>query len=230
MHEIRTTVQLSNSECCTLTRRVLSALGIPPGADIEIGNALVWLAATGTVPLNFLADLLPELQREPETQSLNILSLIETLDRLAAVAGSLDKACTARVKNSKVIALLLPFALARSKLNLCFRLQLPKSGIIIENGEIWAAEESFWTRDWQDSKEVLVVCVSNQLSSNLSLFDKTGLNWHFSQTKLQSLSSQRINIDFESLQILKRKAAESFVPNSDLSRRSGAGAEVDDND
>ncbi len=230
MRDIRATVQLSNSECCTLTRRVLSALGFSPGADIEIGNALVWLAATDIFPLKYLADLLPELQREPATESLNILSLIETLDRLAAVAGSLDKACTARVKNSKVIALLLPLALARSKLNLCFLLQLPKSRIIIENGEIWSAEETFWTRDWQDSKEVLVVCVSNQMSLDVSLFDKTGLNWHFSQSKLQSLSSRRINIDFESLQILKRKAAESFVPNSDLSRGSGAGAEVDDND
>ncbi len=230
MREIRATVQLSNSECCTLTRRVLSALGIPPGADIEIGNALVWLAATDTVPLKFLADLLPELQREPETESLNTLYLIETLDRLAAVAGSLNKACTARVENSKAIALLLPLALARSNLNLCFRLQLPNSRIIIENGEIWTAEESFWTRDWQDSKEILVVCVSNQLSVDLSFFDKTGLNWHFSQSKLQSLSSRRISIDLESIQILKKKAAESFVPNSDLSRRSGAGAEVDDND
>ncbi len=230
MREIRATVQLSNSECCTLTRRVLSALGIPPGADIEIGNALVWLAATDTVPLKFLADLLPELQREPETESLNTLYLIETLDRLAAVAGSLNKACTARVENSKAIALLLPLALARSNLNLCIRLQLPNSRIIIDNGEIWTAEESFWTRDWQDSKEILVVCVSNQLSVDLSFFDKTGLNWHFSQSKLQSLSSRRISIDLESLQILKKKAAESFVPNSDLSRRSGAGAEVDDND
>jgi len=230
MRENRTTVKLSNSECCTLTRRVLSALGIPPGADIEIGNALVWLAATDTVPLKFLADLLPELQRETETQCHNILSLIETLDRLTAFAGSLDKASSARVKNSKAIALLLPLALARSKLNLCFRMQLPKSRIIIENGEIWTAEETLWTRDWQDSEEVLIVCVSNQLSIDLTLFDKTGLNWHFNHSKLQSLSSRRINIDFESLQILKRKAAESFVPNSDLSRRSGAGAEVDDND
>ena len=230
MHETGATVQLSNSECCTLTRRVLSALGIPPGADIEIGNALVWLAATDTVPLKFLVDLLPELQREPETQCLNILSLIETLDRLAAFAGSLDKASSARVKKSKAIALLLPLALARSNLNLCFRLQLPKSRIIIENGEIWSAEKTLWIRNWHHSNEVLVVCVSNQLASDLSLFNKTGLNWHFSQSKLQSLSSRRINIDFESLQILKRKAAESFVPNSDLSRRSGAGAEVDDND
>ncbi len=230
MSEIKTTVQLSNSECCTLTRRVLSALGIPPGADIEIGNALVWLAATDTVPLRFLANLLPELQREPETESLKILSLIETLDRLAAGAGSLAKACTARVKNSKEIALLLPLVLARSNLDLCFLLQLPKSRIVIENGEIWTAEELFWTRNWQDSREVLVVCVPNQLSIDLSLFDKTGLNWHFSQSKLQSLSSRRINIDSESLQTLKKKAAESFVPNSDLSRRSGAGAEVDDND
>lgn len=230
MREIRTTVQLSNSECCTLTRRVLSALGIPPGADIEIGSALVWLAATDTVPLKSLADLLPELQQESETDRFNILTLIETLDRLAAAAGSFDQACTARVNSSKVVTLLLPLALSRSKLGLCFRLQLPKSWIIIENGEIWTSEETFWTRDWQDSKEVLVVCVSNQLSGELSLFDKTGLNWHFSQSKLQSLSARRINIDLESLKILKTKAAESFVPNSDLSRRSGAGAEVDDND
>lgn len=230
MSEIRTTVQLSNSECCTLTRRVLSALGIPPGADIEIGSALVWLAATDTVPLKLLADLLPELQHESETHSFNALSLTETLDRLAAVAGSFNQACTARVNGSKVVALLLPLALARSKLDLCFRLQMPKSWIIIENGEIWTSEETFWTRDWQDSKEVLVVCVSKKLSHDLSLFDKTGLDWHFSHSKLQSLSSRRINIDFESLQKLKTKAAESFVPNSDLSRRSGAGAEVDDND
>ena len=230
MREIRSTVQLSNSECCTLTRRVLSALGMPSGVDIEIGNALVWLAATDTVSLKFLADLLPDIQHESETESFNILSLIETLDRLAAVAGSFDRACTAKVKSSKVVALLLPLALSRSQLGLCFRLQLPKSRIIIENGEIWAGEEMFWTRDWQDSKEVLVLCVSNKLSFDLSLFDKSGLNWHFSQSKLQNLSSRRINIDAESLQNLKRKAAESFVPNSDLSRRSGAGAEVDDND
>lgn len=228
MCEIRATVQLSNSECCTLTRRVLSALGIPPGADIEIGSALVWLAATDTVPLQLLADLLPKLQHESDR--FNILSLIETLDRLAAVANSFDQACTARVNSSKVIALLLPLALSRSKLNLCFRLQLPKSRIIIENGEIWTAEETLWSRDWQGSKEVLVVCVSNQLSIDLSLFDKSGLNWHFSQSKLQSLSSRRVHIDLGSLQKLKRKAAESFVTNSDLSRRSGAGAEVDDND
>ncbi len=230
MREIRATVQLSNSECCTLTRRVLSALGMPPGADIEIGNALVWLAATDTVPLKFMADLLPEWQHESETESFNILNLIETLDRLAAVAGSFDKACSARVKSSNAIALLLPLALSRSKLSLCFRLQLPESRIIIVNGEIWTSEETFWTRDWQNSKEVLVVCVSDQMSFNLSMFDKTGLNRHFSQTKLRNFSSRRINIDSETLQILKRKAAESFVPNSDLSRRSGAGAEVDDND
>ena len=205
MRETRATVQLSNSECCTLTRRVLSALGMPPGADIEIGNALVWLAATDTVPLKFLADLLPEWQHESETENFKILNLIETLDRLAAVAGSFDKACSARVMSSKAVALILPLALYRSKLSLCIRLQLPKSRIIIENGEIWTSEETFWTRDWQDSKEVLVVCVSNQLSFDLSMFDKTGLNRHLSQTKLQNLSSRRINIDVRKLTDIEEK-------------------------
>ena len=64
--------------------------------------------------------------------------------------------------------------------------------------------------------------------SGKSDVEYSGLDLKFRTEEKSEFGSNRIEVDEGSFWTLKQKAAESFVPNSELSRRSGAGAEVDD--
>ncbi len=236
-------VRLSISESITLCRRVFSALPFPPGSGIELANAVVWLAAARAVPLRYFAELLPHLQsassepfslevsaavRSYRIEDPTLLHLLEVIDCLTSSAIRFQGRYIAVIAGCYYSSLLLPLALSRSQLGVSFKLDISALSIVIESGELWANMDPMAEEIWQKPEECTITGVSGGSESDRASFDRGGLSHHFSQEDLRTRSSQRIAIDKESYKLLKQKAAEAFVPNSDISRRSGAGAEVDD--
>ncbi len=240
-------IHLSNSETCTLCKRVFSAMGFPAGSDVELANAVAWLAAIRIVPLSELAESMPPLQefmeianedrmmgptrvRAPNLEYVNPLTLMEGFDRLTAYTVKHQCSDTATMLNSRYTELLVPLALARTHLPVRFEISLTKLKFAVQDGEIWISSDMESTKRWQESKNVKVSCAPHSSSSVQHSFARKRRGQHLTRSKLEALSSRRVEIDEQSFRILKQKAAESFVPNSELSRRSGAGAEVDDSD
>ncbi len=240
-------IQLSNSESRTLCKRVFTALDYPAGADSELADAIVWLAATGVYPLSRWAQWLSHLQLESEpadsdhsssqfkstltiTREFDLTSLLQASDALVGSCIQNESESELKYSEPKFWHLLLPLILKRSQFKFIFQLTSPPLRCVVLNGELWSNYQLANLKDWQETECCKVRCRGLHSDEVQSMFDRTGLEHHFSCESIRTLSSQRIEIDLRSFKVLKQKAAESFVPNSELSRSSGAGAEVDDSD
>ena len=224
---------------------MFTALGFPAGSDTEIANAIVWLASMGIVPLSQLAENLPSLRYSTETDisflwlssaefeitinpSIEHLLLTEVADILGACAVHQRRPIQATIRNMRNAALLLPITLQRSLDNVRFEIVLSDFRTIVENGQLWSNNDLENARDIQLMKIGVVTCSGSGELSGKSDVEYSGLDLKFRTEEKSEFGSNRIEIDEGSYCTLKQKAAESFVPNSELSRRSGAGAEVDD--
>ncbi len=240
-------VWLSHSESVTLCRRVFTALDYPAGADFELAKVIVWLAATRILPLRYFANSLPCLYYQAtavdstpppnfaahhsvEITIDNLVCLIETIDLLTAYVIQRKERGRVNVSASNYLATLIPLALARADLGVTFRMIVADNCMVIAKQQIWADFNLRQVDFWRQQKNGVIDCAVTCSQAIPSAFNRVDLNEYYNPLVLQSVSSQRIAIDADSLHRLKNKASESFVPNSELSRRSGAGAEVDDND
>ena len=239
----RSVIELSNSESRTLCKRVFSALQYPAGSDTEIADSFVWLAAMGLVPLSYLAESLSVLHYSPTGQiddpsvtadellsnQHNLLSLIDTIDTLTAQTVQERQPGTATIAASNFAMLLLPLIVTRSRVNLVYQLDLLSSPVLATNGSLWSREELSGFNCDSSSKSGTLVCALNDSNAEGSVLDQGDFAFHLDQSQIETMSSRRITIDLDSYAILKQKAAESFVPNSEYSRTSGAGADTSDN-
>lgn len=224
---------------------MFTALGFPAGSDTEIADAIVWLASMGIVSLSQLAESLPSLRYSADTDdsshwlscaefeitmnpSIEHLLLTEVADALCASATRRNRPSRATIRNMQNAALLLPIALQRSLDRVRFEIVLSEIQIIIQNGQLWSNCDLENACDIQAKNFGVVICTGSGEMGGKSDFDYSGLDFKFRTEKTSEFGSNRIEIDEGSYWTLKQKAAESFVPNSELSRRSGAGAEVDD--
>lgn len=242
---VNAVIELSNSESRTLCRRVFSALNYPAGADAELADSIVWLAAVEICPLLYWAEQLPQLEFEPAkgtrvitSQPLasglnlacdaNLMVLVQAVDTLVAKVIQAESESELSYSNPKFARLLLPLILVRSQLNLAFQLNLAPFRCVVVKGELWSNAPLAALKAELETELCLVKCVHLESTAGLSMFKQSELEHHLNCQSIRTISSQRIRIDARSFQLLKQKAAQSFVPNSELSRSSGAGAEVDD--
>ena len=224
---------------------MFTALGFPAGSDTEIANAIVWLASMGIVPLSQLAENLPFLRYSTDTDksfrwlssaefeitvnpSIEHLLLTEVADILGACAARQNRPSRATTRNMRNAALLLPITLQRSLGNVRFEIVLSEFRTIVENGQLWSNYDLENACDIQLMKIGVVTCSGSGELSGKSDVESSGLDLKFRTEEKSEFGSNRIEVDEGSFLTLKQKAVESFVPNSELSRRSGAGAEVDD--
>ena len=236
-------IELSNSESRTLCKRVFSALQYPAGSDTEIADSFVWLAAMGLVPLSYLAESLSVLHYSPIGQiddpsvtadellsnQHNLLSLIDTIDTLTAQTVQEHQPGTATIETSSFAMLLLPLIVARSQANLIYQLDLRSFCVLARNGSLWSSEELSRLHNSSNPRTGTLVCVLND--GNVEQFElgQDEMNFHMDRSEIETTSSGRVTLDLDSYATLKQKAAESFVPNSEYSRTSGAGANTSDN-
>ena len=224
---------------------MFTALGFPAGSDTEIANAIVWLASMGIVPLSQLAENLPSLRYSTDTDksfrwfssaefeitinpSIEHLLLTEVADILGASVARQRRPIQATIRNMRNAALLLPITLQRSLDNVRFEIVLSDFRTIVENGQLWSNYDLENARDIQLIEFGVVTCSGSGEMSGKSDVESSGLDLKFRTGEKSEFGSNRIEVDEGSFLTLKQKAVESFVPNSELSRRSGAGAEVDD--
>lgn len=240
-------VQLSISESRTLCKRVIAALGFPAGSDAEIADAIVWLATMRIVPLSCLADQLPSLHYKTRTAdcirrmssvefevnvdpSIEHLLLTEVADLLCASAMRQGRPSRATIRNMRNAALLLPVALQRSLESVRFEITLSEFRSVIENGQLWLNCDLEATGQLQFQGSGAVICSHSRAPGRELPARQSDLMLKFRTGNEIDAGSNRIEVNQRDYLILKQKAAESFVPNSELSRRSGAGAEVDDSE
>ena len=241
-------MELSISETKLLCRRVLSAAGVPAGADSEAAEAIVWLALQGFTALEDLFCSLPELKQDSRSawqlqcvygDSLNIslksdsgyITLLQIIDSLCARSAFQDRQNSrASIHNARNFALLLPLMLRRSKDGYKFHMQSTKGQVVAEMGNLWMSAPIDRIRDIKFNERVDIQCtrLHNVSSGNPSNYSETKLE-PFDENQSET-SCRRIQIAEQLYWDLKEAAAQSFVPASDLSRQRGAGAEVDDND
>lgn len=226
---------------------MFTALGFPAGSDSEIADAIVWLAAMRIVPLSHLAEHLPSLRYGPDTddkirslpcvefevtvdQAIEHLLLIEIADALCACAIRHSCSTRATIRNMRNAALLLPIALRRSLENMRFEIKLSDFRAIVESGQIWTNFNLENADRLQLQSNGVVTCSSRGAIDGELDFKLSGLKLIFPAEGQSESGPIRIETKKDILWTLKQKATESFVPNSELSRRSGAGAEVDDSE
>ncbi len=241
----QTVVQLSNSESKVLCKRVFSALNYPAGYDTEIADVFVWLASAEIVPLSELARRLHRLHfcRKLDSQSKltssasmdlvisnedDYCSLLDAIDTLVACTVRLKQTCQLTLREPHFAVFLLPLIIARSRKAMRFDLRLPSFRALVEMGELRTSSELASANSGSDQETGFLNCVPINQKTGQSTIDQSKFVHYFDKETICTISSRRIDVDTDSYRILKEKAAESFVPNSELSRRSGAGAEVDD--
>ena len=239
----RSVIELSNSESRTLCKRVFSALQYPAGSDTEIADSFVWLAAMELVPLSYLAESLSVLHYSPIGQiddpsvtadellsnQHNLLSLIDTIDTLTAQTVQERQPGTATIAASSFAMLLLPLIVMRSRVNLIYQLDLLSSPVLARNGSLWSREHISGLRSCSNPRTGTLVCALNDGNAEQLDLRQNEMDFHMNRSEIDTTSSGRVTIDLDSYAILKQKAAESFVPNSEYSRTSGAGANTSDN-
>ena len=238
--------QLSNSESRTLCRRVFSALGYPAGSDTEIADGVVWLAATGIQPLNHLAHHLARLQycaspgehdfSLPDRSEFDIqvresadyAALLVALDLLCAQAVRTNQTVSATIENMQQALILFPLALRRSGADTGFEIECSRFRAVLNEGQLWTSVglRKLAAKAHEDAGVLRCIPIASR-KAQFEL-DRSGLEIQIDQNAENNPGRGRLDLDIETLQALKSKAAETFVPNSELSRKSGAGAEVDD--
>jgi len=243
-------IELSNSEAKTLCKRVFCALNYPSGFAIEIADAMVWSAAAELIHLSDFTQSLsewvyiPELAKtkqsyNPVTADYTIVkynsdpvALIELIDHLASSAIHRSKAVAiVQFSHAQYAAVLLPLLVAGSRIGLSYELNSGSFRVIAEVGALFISIEMKNLRRFLLQNRFQMTCYS-PLDQSVSQqgSHRNDLQCQLSAEEVRSIGSRRIQIDQESYQALKRNAAASFVPASDLSRMSGAGAPTDDSD
>ena len=236
-------VELSNSESKILCQRVFKSLGFPPGMDTELSHALVWLASAEVVPLKTFAQRLNTLEYasnatssskcvKPHQFELNIdgdgeyQAIVEFMEMLCTVAVRSKAPIKAEISGISNGMILLPLTLQKALTDVQVDIQMEKTHFCIVDGILRMNQDLEQSRLQPDQTSASVQVSAVSTSSG----EMSELSNCYSKQFVQELGLRRIAIDYQSLHVLKAKGAESFVPSSELSRRSGAGAEVDDND
>lgn len=241
-------MELSISETKLLCRRVLSAAGVPAGADSEAAESIIWLALQGFPALEDLFCSLPKLKQDSRStrqlqyghhESLNIslksdsgyITLLQIIDSLCAGSTCQESQNSrASIHDVRNLALLLPLMLRRSKDGYEFHMQWDTGRVVAEMGNLWMSAPIGRIRDikFNERVDIQCTCLQNVDSGNSSNYSE--INLELFDVNQSETSCRRIKIADQLYWDLKEAATQSFVPASDLSRQRGAGAEVDDND
>ena len=241
-------MQLSEGELYRLSQRVFFALGFPAGADYEAAMAVKWLAAHGFPAVNQLHSKIPELRACPyqsveisqdarggfelnTSKDIGYFAVFEAVEFICAGVSSKEiESSTALISGLKIPSLLIPLALRWSNTGLVFDIQISTAHLFFDNGLLWTNFELNKLGLLLDNSNARLWCNSCELTNRKAEKAK-------SELVLQDLNSYRDTGRASGLQVddkiwfdLKTVAYEGFVPESELSRQHGAGAEAGDSD
>lgn len=240
-------MQFSEGELYRLCQRIFFALGFPAGADHDAAMLVKWLASHGFQSVVELHSNLPKLRESPFN------SCVWTLHDGAlrfdvskdvgyfGVVGAMDLVCAEaqRRKSTQVLSQFQGVAVPENLLPLCRKWSL--SGCLIEvecatyhlvfeNGMIWSNTPMDRIQFEHPDHSVLLKCKFDSSNAYNSNGHATGLELQNLEDYYDSKRTTGLNVDDEIWRDLKAVAFEAFVPESEVSRRRGAGAEVDDSE
>ena len=240
-------MQFSEGELYRLCQRIFFALGFPAGADHDAAMIVKWLASHGFQSVAKLNSNLPKLRESP------FKSCMWTLhDGVAqfdvskdvgyfGVVGAMDLVCAEarRSKSTQVSSQIHGVAIPENLLPLCrkwsfsnYRIEMECAPyhLVFENDRIWSNTPIDQLRFEHSNYSVLLECRFDTSNAYNSSEHVTGLELQNLEDYYDSKRTTGLNVDDEIWRNLKAVAFEAFVPESEISRRRGAGAEVDDSE
>ena len=241
-------MDLSKSETSTLCLRYFSAVNLPPGADAEVAESVVWLASHGYPVLDNLSQsvqdfnsfhsIWTQLERESELGTVDASELfcgawVAIADWLIArCAKSLSGEIQVQFRNVKDPYLFLPFLLGRSSQGFEFEAESTICRAVFSYGKLWmkTAPDQMLFLNHSDTVGIRCARIDGSDQSESPQYFVVGSDMHLFGERPIEKEGARIELADEVYWKLKKVAAKCFVPASDQSRQRGAGAEVDDSD
>ena len=241
-------MDLSKSETSTLCLRYFSAVNLPPGADAEVAESVVWLASHGYPVLENLTQSVQEfnsfqsiwtqLERESELGAVDVGELfcgawVAIADWLIArCAKSQSREIQVRFRNVKDSYFFLPLLLGRSSQGFEFEIESTICQAVFSRGKFWTntATDQMSFVGHTDTVSIRCARVYGSDQSESPQYFVVRSDMHLFGERPNEKERARIELADEVYWKLKKVAAKCFVPASDQSRQRGAGAEVDDSD
>ncbi len=240
-------MQFSEGELYRLCQRIFFALGFPAGADHEAAMIVKWLASHGFQSVTKLNSNLPKLRESPFNSCIwthhdGVAQFDVSKDvGYFGVVGAMDLLCleAQRSKSTQVLSQfhgvaipenLLPLCRKWSSLNYRIEMECAPYHLAFENDMIWSNIPMDQIGFEHSDYSVSLKCRFDASNAYNSSEHGTGLELQNLEDYYDSKRTTGLNVDEKIWRNLKAVAFEAFVPESEISRRRGAGAEVDDSE
>lgn len=240
-------MQFSEGELYRLCQRIFFALGFPAGADHDAAMIVKWLASHGFQSVAKLNSNLPELRESPfksckwttyegasqfdVSKDVGYFGIVGAMDLVCAEAQkSKSTQMSSQIHGVAIPENLLPLCRKWSFSNYRIEMECAPYHLVFENDRIWSNTPIDQIRFEHSNYSVSLECRFDSSNTYNSSEHGTGLELQSLEDYYDSKRNTGLNVDDEIWRNLKAMAFEAFVPESEISRRRGAGAEVDDNE
>ncbi len=241
-------VHLSEAEVYRACQRAFFALGFPAGFDEDAGIGVAWLSSLNLGGLEHLSRAIPSLRKHPyyhiskaydEAGKLLIdshadsgfFSSVEAIDLLCTEASDINLPyCESRIENFSYPQLLIAVAVNRSILGYCFAISFDSIQIIVGKQHILSNYSIDDLGQVFENIDVEIRCSFGEFESFQYDACKDYLTELQTESYKKDVMKYRICVDAKVWHAIKLVAAESFVPATEVSRTTGAGAQIDDNE